>query len=953
MNLRQTALICSALLFFLSALLPVSIPAKEAPLLFDESCLSKGWPQNQSNLKPDPNLTFGVLENGLRYVIMINHEPKNRVALHLDVQTGSLHETDAQRGIAHYLEHMMFNGSTHYPPNTLVEYFQSIGMSFGPDTNAHTSYDETAYNLLLPKGDEKTLKDGLQVLADYAGGALLLQKEVEKERGVILAEKRERNSAARRVFVKDIEQAFAGTLFAQRDVIGTDEVLNKADAALLRQYYERWYRPDNMIVVAVGDTESKLLEQLIKKQFSTLKIKGNDKVTCPKFGQVAEKGTEAFYQAEQDLGYTEVSIASVWNTEPESFNQAVAFRQLRESIAGTIMNYRLQHLLNLKNSPLTKANFYTDTMFGKLGYANFEANTTADNWQKTLELLNSTLRQALADGFTPEELERAKKDFTTELKKEVQAAGSRTSSELAYSIIRKLNDNEVSLSPQQALELYSPEVEKMTLAEVNQTFRGFWHERRIVKVAGTVDLKDAEKKPEELILSAYQKAETAEIKAWQPPAQGVFPYLPEPETVATVAQHTTYDKIKVDRYVLSNGLVLNLKKTDFEPNELQAAVVFGKGELSEAKPGISLLAPMLLEESGVGALDQEQLKTALTPYSSSVYFNVDEDSFQFQGKGLKNETELLFQLLSTHLHDPAFRADAFERVMQKVAQMYAQMQASVEGMMQLRGENFLAGGNSRYGIPPLKELKKISLADVQDWLAPLLRNEPLEISVVGDFDQEQVIKLVGKYFGEQRKGDQKAEGTQIAFPSGQKLSLNIATDSDKAMLAVAWPTDDFWDISRTRRLSVLASVLDDRLRKQIREDLGAAYSPYVYNQSSTVDPSYGVLRSMMMAEPSKATLLLDKLKEVGTQLAKSTISAEELERALKPTLTSIRDMLRTNRYWLESVLINSSRQPQRLEWPNTIQTDFASIKAEEISALAKRYLLPEKAAEILFLPEKK
>jgi zinc protease len=173
------------------------------------------------------------------------------------------------------------------------------------------------------------------------------------------------------------------------------------------------------------------------------------------------------------------------------------------------------------------------------------------------------------------------------------------------------------------------------------------------------------------------------------------------------------------------------------------------------------------------------------------------------------------------------------------------------------------------------------------------------------------------------------------------------------MLVVAWPTDDFWDISRTRRLSVLASLLDDRLRKQIREDLGAAYSPYVYNRSSTVDPGYGVLRGVMMTDPDKAALLTEKLKQAGAQLASGKITADELERALQPTLTSIRDMLRKNRYWLESVLINSARQPQRLKWPTTIQSDFSSITAKELSILAKRYLLPEKAAQIILLPVKK
>jgi zinc protease len=215
-----------------------------------------------------------------------------------------------------------------------------------------------------------------------------------------------------------------------------------------------------------------------------------------------------------------------------------------------------------------------------------------------------------------------------------------------------------------------------------------------------------------------------------------------------------------------------------------------------------------------------------------------------------------------------------------------------------------------------------------------------------------VLQLAGKYFSEERKESQQGKGEQIIFPSGKSLTEKVITATDKAQITVAWPTTDFWDIGRTRRLNVLAAVLDDRLRKQIREDLGVAYSPYVYNQSSMVDPGHGVLRSVLLAEPKQATILAAKLKQAGAQLATGKVTTEELTRALEPSLTSIRDMVRTNRYWLESVLLNSHRHPQRLEWPLTLQSDFSSIKAEEITALAGQYLQPDKAAEVILLPGK-
>ncbi|MCI5208339.1 MAG: insulinase family protein [Candidatus Electrothrix sp. ATG2] len=223
-----------------------------------------------------------------------------------------------------------------------------------------------------------------------------------------------------------------------------------------------------------------------------------------------------------------------------------------------------------------------------------------------------------------------------------------------------------------------------------------------------------------------------------------------------------------------------------------------------------------------------------------------------------------------------------------------------------------------------------------------------------EISQKDILQLAGRYFGGQvRTSLRPMEGEQLAFPSGKSLAQSVTTQSKKGMVTVAWPTDDFWDISQTRRLNILASVFDDRMRKLIREELGAAYSPYAYNRPSLVDPGYGVLRSVVVVDPPQAEMVVAKLKQLGDRLTKEKITADELERALEPTLTSIRDMVRTNRYWLHSVLVQSSRHPERLEWPQTIQSDIAAITVDEISALGAKYLKPEKAAEVILLPAKK
>lgn len=915
-------------------------------------CISRGWPQDHSDLQADPALYFGVLDNGLRYVIMENHEPEDRVGLYLNIQAGSLHETDVQRGYAHFLEHMLFNGSTHFPPGTLVEYFQSIGMTFGADSNAHTTFDETVYNLLLPDGSPDHLEKGLLVMADYARGALLLEEEVERERGIILAEKRTRDSAEYRLYEQQMQTSFAGTRVAARLPIGTEEALARADATALRAYYDAWYRPENMILVIVGDVQSKTAAQAVARQFGALTAPSAQPF-CFDYGRIDETAITPLYLHEPELGRTEVAITARWNAEPRNDSLAWQAELVKKYVAAALFNNRLKRLVSRPGSPLTKASNYFGIYLERFGYASVTATIEGGGWQPALALLNTTLRQALESGFSERELQRGKKEIMAELAKNAQTAGGRDSRKLAGQIIDKLNRNEVFLSPAQDLELFTPVVEKLTLDEVNSLFRSLWAPQgREVMVTGTAEIAAAGGRPEDAILTVFGKSQAQVLAAWDDGENLSFPYLQVPEQGTPVDRHESRPEIGAEQVVFANGTVLNIKTTDFQPNEVLLSVHFGQGRLAEPKPGLGLLAESVLNESGVGGLTHAELDEALAGRNAEISFRVNHESFSLNGAGLTGELELLFQLAMTRLHDPAFREEAYQLSRQRFSQMYDQMENSVEGALQVRGERFLAGGNPRYGLPPRAEFLDLRLDEVRAWLAPILAQSPLEVTVVGDVQPEAVTALAARYLGSQeRKAALAPIPESVIFPAGQTLKAEVPTAIDKALLVLAWPTDDFWNIGRTRRLNILAAVLGDRLRLEIREKLGAAYSPAVYNQPSKVAPGYGVLRAMLEIDPARAEELAQSVVAVAADLAKNGVKEEELRRSLEPSLTSIKDMRKTNRYWLESVLTLSSRHPEQLTWPLTIESDFAAITAEEISAFAARYLQPEKTAKILFLPE--
>ena len=940
---RKISLLFALFCLFLSAC-SLQAPQDSSTAL---SCISKGWPQDTSDLTVDPEIIFGTLDNGLRYVIKQNSEPKDRVALYLDIQAGSLNETDEQRGLAHYLEHMLFNGTTHYPPGTLIDYFQSIGMSFGADTNAHTSYGETVYKLLLPSGDSKSLDEGMLVLADYARGALLLEDEVDQERGVILAEKLARDTAASRVAKKSLQQQFVGTLVADRDPIGTDQILQAADSRLLRSFYDAWYRPENMIVVLVGDTDPEQAVTTITDHFSRLQA-ASAEPPCFDFGQVEEEpGTDIFYQYEPDLGVTQLSVSTIWNIQPQPNTVAREKLLLENYVAASILDNRLQHHVDAPDSPLSKARVYTGTFVQRLGYAGLNATVNGEKWQQGLTLLEQTLRQALRYGVGEQELDRVRRELNAELEKEVQTAGSRDSSDLASQIIRDINTNEVVLSPLQKQQFYGDVLAEMSVADIEEALQRVWKDARyLVEVAGKVKLQNkGDVLASEQIRQAWTTAQAKPVAPWQQENEVAFPYLAIPENPSPVEQVIAHADIDATTTVLANGVRINVKATDFKEQEVLLAVHFGNGQLSEPAPGLARLASAVLLESGLGQMTRQQLDTALAGRNGKVDFSVGQESFVFSGTGLSSELELMLQLVHTYLVDPAFRQGAFERTMERFAQMYAAMQSSVEGMYHLQGDRFFAGGDQRYGFPEQKDFAGLRLEQVQQWLEEEFAHPLLEVTVVGDVDSEQVVELVRRYLGGMASEKFIAVTPEkILFPAGRQKNVQVVTGADKAMVAVGWLTDDFWDISRTRRLSVLASVFTDRLRRSIREELGATYSPTAYNASSRVDSGYGVLRCLLTVDPRQIDLVREKINLIAEELIRQGVEQGELQRIVAPIETSIKDLQRTNNYWLRSVLALSSRHPEQLQWPLSIRADFDSITEADINEFAAKYLQPENAA---------
>ncbi len=923
-----------------------SVLAQEVPLVV--------WPHEKSGLVPDKSVEFGRFSNGFRYVIMENKEPKDRVSLHLIVQAGSMHESEKERGLAHFLEHMLFNGSTHFAPGELVKYFQKIGMQFGPDANAHTGFFNTVYDIILPDGSKDSLENALLVMQDYAEGALLLQSEIDRERNVVLAEKRTRDSASYRTFKATFNFELPNARISKRLPIGLEEVLKTANKNLFKGFYDTWYRPENLTLVIVGDCNKKTAEKLIKKRFSKFSARAKAG-PVPSFGDIYHEGIKTFYHHEKEAGNTSVSLELVEKVPAEPDSLAYQKRMLIKNMGNMIVRNRLNAMVQKPDTPFTSASINSGIFLKQIKYADISADCSPENWDKTLGLIEKTLRTALEFGFTQSELERVKKDYLSSLDKAVKGMTTRKSQNLARQIIRHINNDRVFQSPVQEEKIYAPIIKALTLEKVYDSFKKTWSQpSRLVLVTGNAEISP---NPEKKILHIFETSRKVEVAKPVEKDSVSFPYLPEPDTKGNVIDKKEIPDLGIIQVDFQNRFRLNLKKTDFKANEILFTLGFGKGKFKEPadKAGLAAVSTAVINGSGLGKLTKDELEQALAGKNTHASFSVNEQRFVLKGRSVPDEIPLLFQLLYAYIKDMGFREDAFTLAMERFDQKYLSMAHTIEGAMELKGKQFLAGNDTRFGLPDHDTLKQNTLSDIRSWVTFFLKNSDLELSIVGDFNPEQVIESAARYLGTlpAPPGNTLPVDTRAPkFPDTQSLEIKVPTKIPKGIIDVAYPTEDFWNIKRTRRLVMLGEIFSERLRINIREKLGASYSFYAYNHSYRAYKGYGVFHAVVQVDPAQTDIVLKNINQIALDIRQKGITQDELQRAIDPVLTSLKDMRRTNGYWLNSVLTGSKKYPVQLDWCRTIMDDYASITVKDLMDLAKIYLDNKKAATIVINPEK-
>lgn len=923
----------------------------------------------ESDLRPDSAATFGALENGLRYIIHPNTEPKGRASLRLLVLAGSFHEEENERGVAHFLEHMAFNGSQHFAPGTLIEVFQRMGMSFGGDTNASTGFDRTQYLIELPDTREATLAEGLRVLADDAGGLLLKPEEIDKERGVILSEKRARDTIAFRTQIAQFRFMLGTTRLPARLPIGLTEVIEHAPRGRFVDFWNAWYRPERLIVVVVGEVEVEAVRRQIQTAFGSLAARAPARPE-PNLGTIpAFEGIRAGYHAEPESPSTRVSLTTFARAAAEPDTAAKRLRGAPRSLALSMLNRRLSELAKAPGSPFLQASASAGESFRFLREASLDLTCKPDKWQAALTTGEQELRRALEHGFQPDELKEVVASSVAALEQAVKSAPTRRSSAIANTHLASLVSGEVFTSPADRLALLRPALEQATPeACVNALREAFGANGLHVMVSGNAVIPgDAGA----AITAAYEESRVVavlpksveEARAWAYTDFGPAGRATKRERVAD---------LDLELVAFANGVRLNLKRTTFDAGRILVSVRLPGGSMIEpaGQEGLAQIASSVFNGGGLGRHSANDLRRILAGRHAGGSMTLAPDalvlsyptlsaarSSRSANVGGTNREDLLLtlQVLAAHVTDPGFRPEGFTQQQRTVDLIYGTVDRTPNGPIITEVARLAAGGDPRFGLTPKDVLARRTPDELRAWLAPQLAGGPIEIAIVGDLDPDATVEAVARTFGAlpARAPAIPASPRPVSFPREPfQRNYTIASQIPKGLVALYWPTSDGLDPRRGRRLSLLAGIYSDRLRLKIREEMGGSYSPRAQSNASDTYAGYGYLTTQIDVAPAEADRVAEAAIALADGLARHGVTEEELNRARQPALTAARDSARSNTYWLGSVLAQAQGKPEVLDWARTRQSDLEAITTAELSELARQYLGREHVSRATVLPAK-
>lgn len=904
----------------------------------------------------NPKVTKGKLENGLIYYVMENKKPEKRLELRLAIKAGSILEENDQKGLAHFVEHMCFNGTKNFPKNDLVGYLESIGMRFGPDLNAYTSFDETVYMLQLPTDNAEALKKGFQVLEDWAHQVSLEDAEIDKERGVILEEWRLGRGAQERVMNKHYPNIFYNSRYAERLPIGDKDVILNHKYEVLRRFYQDWYRPDLMAVVAIGDMDKTAVEQMIKEYFGRLKPTDNPRTRTEYLVPNHDKVLVSVAQ-DKELPMPFVYIMFLHDDRKE--NTYGGYRQnIVDSLFNAMLNSRLRELTRQANPPFLQAFGRESRFLGNKRTFSLFAAVKADGIYPGTETLLTEAFRVFKHGFTASELERKKNEALRSMKKIYNERDKTESKGYADEYTRHFLEAEACPGIEYEFELYKKFIPEITLEDVNKLAQSVIKKQNVCILISAPDKAGIEIPDQAKVLALFDAVSGKDTTTYKDAVLDK-PLFDREVTPGKIESKKEYPELGITELKLSNGARVILKPTDFKNDEVLFRA-FSFGGTSQAPDHAYISADNaddIVGEAGLGNFDVTTLEKMLSGKIVRVAPFFTELTEELSGSASPEDLETMFQLAHLYFTSPRKNQDSFTSYVTKAKEQARNNQNSPERVFYDTARQVIS--NYHFRTRPITEavLGELDLQKAMDFYQDRFADaSDFTFFLIGNFRPEAVEPMLNKYLASLPALNRTESWKDVGktFPQGtvaKEVKKGIEPKST-VILYLAGKMDLNFDTSF--EMQTLLELANIRLREVVREDKSGVYGIHASAYKSAYPkPEYRISIAFGCA-PDRVEELIGSVNGVIKELQEKLPEDAYVTKVKEILKRQFEVNKKQNRYWLAQLYDSyyHGRQEQLTTEYKNYESRIEKLSASALNETAKKYLNTENFVRMVLNPEK-
>ncbi len=899
----------------------------------------------------DPAVRTGVLPNGMRYYVQQNAKPEGLAELRLAVNAGSMQEADDQVGLAHFVEHMCFNGTTNFPKSDLVDYLEGIGVRFGAHLNAYTSFDETVYMLRLPTTDAEKFNKGFQILEDWATAVSFDPEEIEKERGVVISEWRTRLGGDNRLQMQILPKQFYQSRYAIRLPIGTVANLETFPHDRLIQFYKDWYRPDLMSIIAVGDFDPAEMEAKIKASFGQIPARKGPEKTI--YEVPAHEETQVAIAKDAEATFNRVSVMYK-HPRQEVVTEQDFLRDLTYDLVNLMVNERLDALTQSENPPFSSAGAYYGRMVRSKDMFGMDAYVTDSTAASGMGALYRECLRAARFGFTESELARAKAAVLAQLEQQFREKDKTESRRIATQYVGHFLNGTVVPGPEATLRLAEAMLPQIDSRKTNEAMRFFMSSSsRVVVISGNE--KPGYPFPSEAeILSVLNKISAEELEPYEDNVSDA-PLMPVLPTPGAVSSRSVKEDLGITELTFANGVRVVLKPTTFSNDEILMEA-FSPGGHSLVSDQEYLSAAMAIEAitaGGVAGFDNIQLSKFLSDKVVEISPYINELSEGMEGSCAPKDLETFLQLVHLYMVSPRPDEGAFRSMQARMQGLYANLMNNPEIYFQFSIPNSLYNGHPRRDVVKLYQgMSEVDFATAERVYRERMGNAgDFTFVFVGNFEVAAMETMLAKYLGSLpgKPGKESFRDVGANAAEGELKETFRKGTEPKSLVNLVYHGDLAWSGENRYLLQSTVAVLNIMLRESLREKMGGVYGVGIRG-SAQRDPkeNYSITINFTCDPAMVDSLIAASHEEIASLIANGP-SEQNLAKVKETQKKGVEEGLLENAFWLEQLTyayeygLDASKiltQAQRID----------ALQAEQVKAMAAK-LFAEHYAEFVLKPE--